>query len=64
MHKHFKRKLYGMVGSVPPDRGCEVLDAELPLEKWDENDSEKFADSDDGHILLKWEGVIIECSEE
>ena len=35
-----------------------MLDGELTHEKWDENESENFADSDDGHILLKW-GVII-----
>ena len=31
--------------------------------EWDENNSENFADSDDAHILLKWEGVIIKCYE-
>ena len=53
-----KRKLGGVVNSVPPDKSCVVLDGELTHEKWDENESENFADSDDGHILLKW-GVII-----
>ena len=28
------------------------------MNKWDENDSENFADGDDAHILLKW-GVNI-----
>ena len=47
-----------MVESVPPDKGCEVLDEELTHEEWDENDSESFADSDDSHSLLKLgEGV-------
>ena len=43
-----------MVESVPPDKGGDVLDGELTHEKWSENDSENFADSDDSHILLKW----------
>ena len=47
------RKLDGMEDSVPADKGCEVLDGELTREYWDENYSETFADSDDGHILLK-----------
>ena len=34
----------------------------LTHEKWDENDSENFADSDDSHILQEL-GVIIECCE-
>jgi len=45
-----------VVDSVPPDKGCEVLAGELTHEKWGENDSENFADSDDAHILLKWGG--------
>ena len=49
-----KRKLDGVVGSVPPEKGCEVLDGELAHESQDKNDSENFADSDDAHILLKW----------
>ena len=49
-----KRKLDGVIDSVPPDKGCEVLDRELTHEYRDENDSENFADSDDGYILLKW----------
>ena len=48
-----KRKLDGVVDSVPPDKGYEVLDEELNHVCWDENGSENFADSDDGHILLK-----------
>ena len=55
-----KQKLDGVVDSVPPNKGCEVLDRKLNHEKWDE--SEKFIDSDDSHILLKW-GVIIKCYE-
>ena len=31
-----------------------MLDGGLTHEKWDENDSENIADSDDDHILLKW----------
>ena len=46
------QKLDGVVDSVPPDKG-EMLDEELSHEKWDENDSENFADSDDSHSLLK-----------
>ena len=41
-----------MVDSVPSDKGYEVFDGELTRE----NDSENFADNDDGHILLKWGG--------
>ena len=37
-----RQKLDGVVDSVPPDRGCEVLDKELTHEYWDENDSETF----------------------
>ena len=35
-----KRKLDGVVDSVPPDKGCGVLNGELTHEQWDENDSE------------------------
>ena len=42
-----KRKLDGVVDSVPPDEGCEVLDGEVTDEEWDENDNENVADSDD-----------------
>ena len=38
----------------PPDKGCDLLDGELTHEYWDENGSENFPDSDDGHIFLKW----------
>ena len=48
-----KRKLTRMVDSVPPDNVCKVLDGELALEKWDENESANSADSDDGHNLRK-----------
>ena len=51
-----KQELDGVVGSVPPYKGCEVLDGELTDEQWNQNDSEKFADKVDGHILLKWGG--------
>ena len=37
-------------------RAVKVLDGGLTHEQWDENENEKFADSDDGHILLKWMG--------
>ena len=61
-----QQKLDGVVDSVPLDKGCEVLDDDWTHEQLDENDSENFADSDDGHILLKWGGgerVIIRCYE-
>ena len=32
-----RRKLNGMVDSVPPDKGCEVLDGEVTHSSWDEN---------------------------
>ena len=51
-----KRKLDGVVGTVPPDKGRNVLDSELTHEQWDEYDSQNFADSDDAHILLKCGG--------
>ena len=57
-----KRKLDGVVDSVPPNKGCEVLYGELTHEQWGENDNENFADSNDSHILLKW-GIIIKCFE-
>ena len=40
-------KLDGVVDSVPPGKGCEVLDGELAHEYRDENKRENFADSDD-----------------
>ena len=52
-----------VVDSVPPDKGCEVLDGEFTHEKWDENNSENSADSPDSHVLLKWGGVITKCYE-
>ena len=60
---HVKQKLDGVVGSAPPDKGCEMLDGALTYEYYDENDSKNFADSDDSHILLKWEEVITKCYE-
>ena len=51
-----------MVGSVPPDKDCEVLDGELTHEKQDKNNL-KFADSNDIYILLKWKWDIIKCYE-
>ena len=42
-----KRKLDGVVDSVPPDEGYEVLDGELTEEEWDENENKTLADSDD-----------------
>ena len=53
-----KQKLDGVVDSVLPDKDCEVLGGELTHQKWDENGSKNFADSDDGHILLKWGAII------
>ena len=35
-----KGKLNGMLGCVPPDKRCELLDGELTHELWDEKDSE------------------------
>ena len=43
-----------MVDSVPPDKGCEVLDGELTREQRDKNNGENFVDSNDIHIQLKW----------
>ena len=34
-----------MVGSVPPDEGCEVLDGELPDEEWDPRENENADES-------------------
>ena len=45
-----------MVDSGRPDKGGEVFEGGLTLQYLDENDSEKSADSDVGHILLKWGG--------
>ena len=36
------------------EKGCEVIDGKLTHEQWNENDSENFADSNDGYLLLKW----------
>ena len=47
-----------MVDSVSPDKSCEALDGELTHELWDGKDSENFADSDDGYILLKWRAML------
>ena len=49
-----KQKLDGVVDSVPPHNGCEVLDGELIHKLWGENDSKDFAHSNDAHNLLKW----------
>ena len=51
-----KRKLDGVVDKVPADKCCEVLDGDLTQEKWDDNGSKNFADSDDAQILLKFGG--------
>ena len=37
-----KRKLDGVVDSVPPEKGCEMLDGELTHEQRDKNESEIF----------------------
>ena len=58
-----KQMLDGVLDSVPPDKGFEVLDGGLTYEQWDENDSKNFDDSDDSQLLLKWKGVIIKCYE-
>ena len=34
-----------MVGSVPPDEGCEVLDGELTDEEWDPRENENADES-------------------
>ena len=47
-----------VVDSAPPDTGCQVFDGELTHKYYDENYREKFADSDDGHILLKCGGSV------
>ena len=39
-----KQKLDRMVGSIPPDKSCELLDGEFTHELWDENDSKDLAD--------------------
>ena len=57
-----KRKLNGVVDSVPPDKCCEVLNGGVNDEEWDKSDNRNVADSDDGHILIKW-GAIIKCYE-
>ena len=41
--------------SVPPNKGCEVLDGKLTHE-WDRNDREDFAVGNDIRILLEWGG--------
>ena len=45
-----------MVDSVPPDKGCEVLDGEMYDEEWNQNDNKNVADSDGTQILVKWGG--------
>ena len=57
-----KQQLEGVVDSVPPDKGSEELDRKLTHKQWDENGSEKSADSNDSFTLLKW-GVITKCYE-
>ena len=43
-----------MVGSVPPDEGCEVLDGEMNDEECDKNGKNTVADSNDTQNLIKW----------
>lgn len=45
-----KRQLDGVVDSIPPDKGCKVLDGEFTHEQRDKQNSESFADYDDTHI--------------
>ena len=42
-----------MVGSVPPDKGCEVLDGELTGEEWDPRENEN-ADESGGEEKNAW----------
>ena len=54
----------GTVDSVPPGKGCDVLDGELTHEQRDKIGSENVAYNDSAQILLKWGGgVIIKCYE-
>ena len=48
-----KWKFDGVVDSVPPDEGYEVLDWEMNDEEWDKNDSKHVADSDDTYNMKK-----------
>ena len=43
----------GLVDSVAPNEGCEVLGGELSDEEWDKNDNKNFAVTS---ILIKWGG--------
>jgi len=52
-----KWKVNGVVDSVPPDEGCEVLGGELSDKEWGKNDNKTVAVT---RILIKW-GVIIKC---
>ena len=49
----FCKKLDGVIDSVPPDEGCEVLDGEMDDEEWNKNDNINAAGSDDTHNLIK-----------
>ena len=52
------KTLEGVVDSVPPDKGREVLGGELTNEYLDKNDSKNVADSDDDHSLQKKGGSL------
>ena len=45
----------GLVDSVAPNEGCEVLGGELSDEEWDKNDNKNFAVTS---ILIKWGGSL------
>ena len=49
-----KCKLDGVVESVSPDEGCEMLVGEVNDEELDKNENKNIADSDDTHILVEW----------
>ena len=49
-----QRKLDGVVGSVPPDEGCEVPDGELTDEELNPRENENADESGGGETLLKF----------
>ena len=61
MMELLRRKLDGVVESIPPEKGCEVLNGELTVNNGLKM-TEKFADSDDSYIWLKWGEVVIKFS--
>ena len=53
-------KLGGVVDSVPPDEGCDVVDREVSVVARDKSDNKNVADNDDAQKVIKWR-VIIMC---